>query len=307
MDSDAPIFIPVEFSPNVPPEMCFPQPEKWQDIFDAINVLGTSDHPYKTLVLDTVDSMEAFLSTMIKAKAKTGAGAGKGEVHYMSDVGGGYQKSEDAMVEEMTLLLARLERLQHVKGMNIALVGHAAVGKVSNPDGADFDMWQPKIPKKVAGLIMGWVDIIGFATEETQTIKEGKRGRVKGGEVGARWLHVGRSKATYWAGNRQNLPPKLPLDFQAFAAALEQGAKMGIPELIAQVRAKAVLLAGRTFMDRGGRDVLFTEWVEREVTKQPPPNRATLLKIDSRLAAQLQELEEPADGANTDPDGGQGA
>jgi hypothetical protein len=296
IDSDAPIFLPFEVSPNVPREMCFPQPRTWSEAADAVRLLLNENHPYKTLILDTADAAEPLLAEIVKTKAKTGAGSAKGEVHYMSDVGGGYSKSAEAMVEEWIPMCAALDRLQAKKGMNIIVIAHGKVEKYSNPDGADYDMWQPRLPKQVAGHLMGWCDIIGFANQEITTTRDGKKGKAKGGTTGAHWLHVDRSGATFWAGNRHNLPPKLPLYYQAFAAALEAGAKADVTDLVASIRAKATLLAEHTFLDRAQRQVNFAEWVELQLGKQPPPRRGDLVKIDSRLAAKLQELEQPDDG-----------
>jgi DNA polymerase III delta prime subunit len=304
VDADAPIFLPLERSTNVPDDMQFPQPTSWAEVIEAINVLGTTDHPYRTLVIDTADAGEPLLAEVIKRKAAQGAGAGKGAVHYMADVGGGFNKGMEAMVEEWQTVLQRLERLRAAKGMNVLMLAHAAIAPFRNPDGADFDMWQPKVAPKVAGTLIGWAEIVGFCNIEITTTQQSKRGRAKGGTTGAHWLYLARDRATFWAKNRHGLPARLPLDFGAFAQALEAGARANTDELVAAIRAKATLLTGQTFTDRAQRAVLFTDYVDAALAKQPP--RHELLKLDSRLAARLQELEQPSDGTDDDGDGAQG-
>src|SRR5688572_13178158 len=51
-----PIFIGAEDGTSELEVVRYPdEPAEWNDIFDAIHVLATEDHAFKTLVIDTVD------------------------------------------------------------------------------------------------------------------------------------------------------------------------------------------------------------------------------------------------------------
>jgi hypothetical protein len=103
------------------------KPKDWPEVLEAIRTLDREEHPYRTLVLDTVDALEALIWAHIcKRDGKTSIedyGFGKGYV---------------AAVDEWRLLIAALERIR-AKGMNVITLGHSIVKAFHNPEGDDFD------------------------------------------------------------------------------------------------------------------------------------------------------------------------
>ncbi|RYZ41299.1 MAG: hypothetical protein EOO72_07980, partial [Myxococcaceae bacterium] len=57
----APIFLGAEDGTDHLDVTRFPSPESWQEVLDAVRVLTTEQHDYRTLVVDTLDWAEPLL------------------------------------------------------------------------------------------------------------------------------------------------------------------------------------------------------------------------------------------------------
>lgn len=212
-DAPNPIFIGAEKGTAELDIARFPQPETWQDIFEAIHTLGTEQHDYRTLVLDTLDWIEPlchrYVVESLSKREKEG-------INSIDDLpyGRGYQLALD----KFRILLAHLDRLTEVKGMNIILLAHSNVRTFKNPEGPDFDRYEMKLHRLASNKIQEWADEVLFATYETETIKE--RGRVKGVDTGMRVLRTTRH-AVFDAKNRHSLPDSLPLSWSDYESAVQ--------------------------------------------------------------------------------------
>ncbi len=288
IDSDNPIFIPAELSSNVPRELQFPRPRTWEEIGDACRVLLRGGHGKKTLVLDTLDAANRLCVEHVKAR--------KG-IQYLSEGSGDYAKGREAVFEEWSKLTELLDRLR-AGGMNIMLLAHVKIGRQRNPEGADYDAWRLVLDDKVADFLIGWIEIASFATLEVKTVKEGK-GKAKGAGTGARWWYFQPTATALFCKNRHNLPLRLPLRYDDFAAELVSKSPENVAELIAEVRAQAARLEGHTFRDRSGATHTFGDWVEEELKRSPQVAR--LLQISSRLAAEIERVDPGADEAADKP------
>lgn len=192
----------------------FPQPQSWQDILDAVDTLTASEHPYDSLVIDSIDWAEPLAWSAVCA-----AGAKKSIEDF------GYGKGYVAAVDLWRGLLARLDILRDRRGMHVVLVAHAAVRRFQNPEGEDFDRYSIKLHEKSAGPIKEWSDAVLFATWETLT-RETESGRNKGVHTGRRVLYTERH-AAWDAKNRFGLPPVLPLEWAAFEDGVRQALEVG--------------------------------------------------------------------------------
>jgi hypothetical protein len=124
-----------------------------------------------------------------------------------------------AALDAWRVLLARLEALRTKRGMNIVFLAHSWVKSFKNPEGEDFDRYELKLHAKAGGLLKEWADCVLFTRHETFVDKDNKTKRVRGVSTGARVMHTTRT-AAYDAKNRYSLPETLPLEWDAFAAAV---------------------------------------------------------------------------------------
>lgn len=178
----------------------------WPDFLNGLRALVNEQHPFLTLVLDTLDSLERMLAIHICQNR---------DARSIEDVGGGYGKGWIAVAEEWGKAIGLLEKLQEKRGMHVVALAHADAAKFADPDGADYNRWSLRLNKRSAAIWKGWTDELLFATRDVTSTKRDK-GKGKGG---ARVLY------TEWAPgreakNRHFLPARLELTWNAFAHAL---------------------------------------------------------------------------------------
>ena len=205
------IFIPVEEGTNAIETARFPRPETFQDVLDAITELAKGEHKYKTVVIDTLDALEALIWAKVCADAKKSS---------IEDVGGGWGKGYVAALGELRIFLSYLERLRTTRGMNIVLIAHAQVKKFANPEGLDFDRYELKLAGKGASaLVQEWVDNLLFATFEVIAATDEKTDRTRGVATGRRIARTSRAGA-YDAKSRHSLPDPMDLEWSVYRESI---------------------------------------------------------------------------------------
>lgn len=227
-EAPSPIFISAENGLKHLDVPMFPAPTSFKDVLDAVDELTTTDHAYKTLIIDTLDWIEPLLWRDVCQKANAAD---------IEAVGGGFQKGYIAAVDTWRVLLARLERLNETKGMEIGLLAHTTVTTFNNPNGPDYKRFQAAFHVKAYDLVKQWVDLVLFANfEDVYGPDAGKkRGQIKGVSTGKRELFTERT-AAYDAKNRLGLPPMIPFSYADFAAARSGVGAPSAPDLAAECR-----------------------------------------------------------------------
>lgn len=263
-NAPAPIFIAAEDGTDQLDVQRFPKPTEWGDVLAALRTLLTETHPFKTVVVDTLDAIEPLIWRAIVARAN------KAEIKSIEDFG--YGKGYAAALDEWRIMLALLDALRN-KGMNVLLLAHSWIKTFKSPEAGidDFDRYELKLNAKAAGLIKEWSDAVLFATYETLTRE--KDGKVKGVSTGARLMFTNRT-AAYDAKNRHSLPERLPLAWSDLDKAIRAGAvspdKMNdeIAGLIARVPEKVKKEATAALARAGGSHdklALLRDWLAGQV------------------------------------------
>ena len=205
----SPVFLPVEEGTNALDVQRFPQPETFKDVIDAITELGTAEHKFRTLVVDTLDALEPLIWAHVCEQGKKAS---------IEDFG--YGKGYVAALEQWRVFLSYLERLRAKRNMNVVLIAHAAVKKFQNPESADFDRWELKLAGKGAsGLITEWSDSLLFACHEVVAATD-KSERTRGVSTGRRVARTVHGTG-YEAKNRYGLPDPMDLEWAAYREALK--------------------------------------------------------------------------------------
>lgn len=277
----SPIFLGAEDGTSELDVARFPEPKSWTDALDAIGELTTSEHEFKTLVVDTLDWLEPICWDHICATKLTSSGKRVGDIE-----GFGFGKGYTAALDQWRLLLSKLENLRAQKRMHVVLLAHSWIKPFKNPEGDDFDRYELKLNAKAGGLLKEWCDAVLFATHQTHTYE--REGRVKGISTGARVLHTQRT-AAFDAKNRYDLPKELPLDYEAFASAVEAHR----PADPATLKARIEQLLPRAPADIQGK--------VRAAVAAVGNNAAELARIENRLAAMvgIEQQQQQAEAAAT--------
>ncbi len=269
-ESPSPIFIDTQDGTKRLNVGRFPRPEKWEDVLDAIDELTIENHPYKTLAIDLVDDVESMIWAHICKRD------GQANVEEY-----GFGKGYKVALNEWRLLLSRIERLRREKSMAVMFAAHSLVKTFKNPEGEDYDRYNMQIHDQAAGVLRGWCDTVLFARHETVLKTDTKKKRTRGISTGARLIQTVET-AAYYAKNRDNLPDTLPLDWRAFAEAVEAGqpAEPGairteIAELLAQVDADLRVTVEGKVADCGDDSTRLVRVLNRLREKVQPQQMTT--------------------------------
>jgi len=263
-----PIFVDAESGSGQLETARFPTPQNFADVLDAIRELRDGKHEYKTAVFDTVDWIEALIWRHICARDR------------MNDVEEyGFGKGFNVALEEWRRFIRDLEMLERQRGMNVLLLGHSHVKTFKNPEGEDFDRYEPQVHAKAAGVLKQWPRAVLFAHYEQYAEKQSRyQLKAKGVATGERLVFTNRT-AAYDAKNRYDLPAQLPLSWDAFlqAATTERTAA----ELVELIRVGAKVVGGDlekaalAALDRAAGDVTKLKQLHNAVTAkaaaQPQP------------------------------------
>lgn len=191
--------------------------DTWQGLLDVVvNLIQTGTGAFRALVLDTASSLEKLCWEHLNTK-------GKEESIESAGFGKGYTMA----AEEVNRLLWRLNQLREQRQVHIVVLAHALFRTFNDPNGPSYDLWQPALHDKASAAYMRWADVLLFAAfEATVKVATRKGGAVDAAVTGkgkvtgvARVLYTTRD-AAYLAGNRYSLPEELPLEWPAFAKAI---------------------------------------------------------------------------------------
>lgn len=242
-----------------------PQPETWRDVLEGLSEVEVEAHKagYRTLVVDPIGWLEPLANLDVTGDPAVS----------LATWGGGYGKGFAAALDRWRVFVGSLERVWK-SGMNVILVAHAQVKTFNDPEGAPYERYELALENKaVAGLLKQWVDAILFARREAFGKMDPNTKRAKAYGSAARMLHTEWNPA-YDAGNRFNLPPELPLSWEAFADALERGQRRR-EDLIAQIEA-------------GLRELADPE-IEKKVRGYLADSKFDVADIANSVAAKLGE------------------
>jgi hypothetical protein len=193
----------------------------YQAIIDAITALH-GDHPYKTLVVDSLDWLEPLIwEITCQANEKP------------SIESFGYGKGYTEADKYWRIIMGGFDSLRANKGMHIVLLSHSEIKTITPPDSDMYDRYQMRLQKRALGLWSEWSDIVAFLTYKIAIKKEDKgfgSDRTRATGTGDRVIYT-TERPAWNAKNRWGLPDEIfigkDVGYGAFHAALETATKGG--------------------------------------------------------------------------------
>lgn len=252
----------------------FPVVESWGDVLDALTTLETERHSFRTLVIDTLDSLEPHLWRFLFPDGIEAPGYGKGYTRAL--------EFWQDFARRLEWLQRDDERRPVKQGMHVLLLAHAHVKKYASPDAEDFDRYTLKLHEKAASFFREWCESVLFASYKFRVQKTSKTSKAKGSLAG-RWLYTQKT-AAFDAKNRYGLPAELPLDFAEFWKRYEDKA----PEDATTLREEAV--RGIAMLKNPSKAS-----VARAELEKYGSDHERLRRIVSRIATRLEEQEEASE------------
>lgn len=189
------------------------QAKTYKDVLAILSALATEQHDHSAVILDSLDWMENLMWQAVC------------QAHNVTSielVGGGYGKGYLEAAKLWSEFFQALDYLRNERGMAVVLIAHDIVSKMQPPDGEPYNYAELKLHARAAALVKEWSDCIGYATEKTFTKKDDmgfNKKHVRAIGSNNRVLIVGKNPA-YVSGNRYGMADEVPLDWNAFVAAM---------------------------------------------------------------------------------------
>jgi hypothetical protein len=186
----------------------FPLAQSNTDVMQALSELYTAEHPYQTVVIDSLDWLERLIHAEICRKR---------QVENIEDIG--YGKGYTFALTQWRDVLDGLDALRNERGMGVVLIAHAKIDRFENPETETYDRYVPRLNKHASALIQEWCDEVLFATYRVHTRLNDEgfgRKKAKGIGTGERIIRT-TERPAHMAKNRLNLPDELPLDWNEYA------------------------------------------------------------------------------------------
>lgn len=181
-----------------------------QTVIAMLDELMTDDHPYQTMVIDSITTLAGMFEAEISLRDGVGT---------VGEAAGGFHKGYTEVASWHAELIYKCEQLRAVKGMAIVFLAHTGIKKIRNrPDAAaDYSVFSLDMDGQALSAYVAQSDAVLYLTKEefvsgSETNKRGqttKFGRVQ--QTGRRTLiTTGDGKIGYVnAKNRYGMPAEL--------------------------------------------------------------------------------------------------
>lgn len=223
--ADKPIFILTEDGLGDIDAPAIPQDENgkprsansFNEVMDCIQTLATTEHDYKTVVIDTLDWLEPLIwkatCKRLKVESIEEPGYGRGYVETMQE----WQEFFDAVTY-----------LRDTKNMTVIMIAHSTISKIEDPMHSAYDKNCLKLHKRAAAKAAEYADVIGFCELKTMTRSE-KSGFDKTRNIamstGERILRVSPTAGCVAKKRYRDMPDEMPLDYTEFEKYIPGGSK----------------------------------------------------------------------------------
>jgi hypothetical protein len=231
----SPVFQPVEKEEGIDDvdAQAFPVARSFAEVLENVTALDSSDHPYKTLVIDSASALSPLVVKRAMEIEK---------VETEAKLGGGFGRQYDTVLLLWSQMMGAIDNLRD-RGIATILIGHITQKRFDDPINGGYTRYDFDVPKPVAEQVQRWADAILFAnwdvyrtSEDAGFNKQEQRGTGSGRRVlytQARPAHPGGGRGIYG-----KLPYELEFSAAAFLAAIkeamaEEKASKQAPETVA--------------------------------------------------------------------------
>lgn len=192
-------------------------PDAVQAKFGGVTFKGTlkelmvTEHDYKLLVIDTLDSLVPLMDEYVVWNSY-GGDYGKADA---------YKSKYNDYVREFTAVLKGLDYLIEKKGMEVIILVHSNVTNHKDPSSEAWKRWELALPggdkTNLGALVYDWADNVIFAKYDVEVSERKGKGRDR--VAYTVW------DASYDAKTRHSIPEKLEFSYGAITKAIADATK----------------------------------------------------------------------------------
>lgn len=214
----SPIFVRVEDgTASVPDADVLPVIQSEQDLWGQLKELISVDHPYKTIVIDSVTKLDRLFAKWIEQE-HNGTSLGR--------IAGGYGVGY-RILEERHQRLATWAKIAKGKGYIVVFIAHSKIKEHSPADSDPYQQYDIDMTDRNSAAYRDDSDVIAFIRQNAY-VRRDKKGESTGQvqDVGGRILIV-KDSASNISGNRYQIEQDFPL---------HRGENPLLPAIISYVR-----------------------------------------------------------------------
>lgn len=191
------------------------------ELMEALGALYSEEHDFETVIVDSLDWLEPIFHR--EAIRRNNDANPTKQWNTIEDAG--YGKGYILALDPLREYLDGINALRNDRNMAIIQTAHAEVKRFDSPETEPFDRYQIKLHKQASALVQEHADMVLFANFKTSTTKTdvGTKKVTRGVGGGTRVIYT-EERPAYLAKNRHNLPPELPLSWEALSAAMAPAA-----------------------------------------------------------------------------------
>jgi len=152
----------------------FPVSRTLGDFKKWLSVILEADHDYKTLVIDSISSLEPLIWQDVVDNYEK-------KVNSIGSIG--YYQGYDIAKDEWIKILKFIEKIRSARKMTILFLGHARTKSISNPMHDPYNKYVLTIQDKAADVLKREVDFILFGANQ-MTVKQEDNEMIKKRAVG---------------------------------------------------------------------------------------------------------------------------
>lgn len=176
-----------------------PYLKDWDSIRMWLQMLATEDHPYETVVIDSID----WLLRRVEEKVAGVNGDGKSMGNTLNRSHGGYGNGKQVLRNYVyQYLLPTFDAIVN-RGIAVLLLAHSSRQSITNIDGISFEKSTPEIHSDLMNTMVEWSDFVGAARMDN----------------GQRQLILAETPQLL-AKNRYNITEPVALDWNALLGAM---------------------------------------------------------------------------------------
>ena len=198
----SPVFIQCEQgTPKGPDLVSFGEIESFDDVLSAMGSLLTQQHEHRTLVVDTLDSMEELMHDQVCAA--------NGWDNIKSP---GYGDGYAAVGKSWGHFLKGCRKLTREAGMAVVLISHLKQVTIKPPISDPYSKWVLKLSDSAWPLVKDEADIVAFFNRPMRVLTDGKKkefGKVGRGLSSGEYAINFYGEAGFLGKNRYQMPEKI--------------------------------------------------------------------------------------------------
>jgi hypothetical protein len=171
----------------------------YDEVMDAVGSLYTENHQFKTVVIDSLDKLEA----MVWAKCCA-------DNNWTTIETPGYGRGYISTDSYWRDLIEGLNALRRDKKMAVVYVAHSTINTIDDPMTQSYSRFDIRLHKRATGIFQDEADCIFFLNQDVSIKPDSdtKNARVRADGGGNRWLYTAPRPA-FVAKNRYGIPDRV--------------------------------------------------------------------------------------------------